>query len=150
MCIGTIRVPMRFCARPLNSFSKAYCCGKVKPRTNAQPWKCYFGYHLYASLQTVVFVVQHLFDEAQIMADNVRPPVHGDQWQYIYRLGLHMKQSLATVSAVFAPACLSHILLMGKEWNLIDVNGVNLASALNCMLVQARRRPALLTRWANG
>ena len=76
--------------------------------------------------------MQYLFDEAQIMADNVRQPVHGDQWQYIYRLRLHMKQYLAKVSAVFAPACLSHILLMRKEWNLIDVNGVNLASALNC------------------
>ena len=101
-------------------------------RHRAHPWKCYFGYHLYASLQTVVFVVQHLFDEAQIMVDNVGPPVHGDQWQYIYRLGLHMKKSLANVSVVFAPACLSHILLMWKEWNLIDVSGIHLESALNC------------------
>jgi O-palmitoleoyl-L-serine hydrolase len=46
----------------------------------------------------VVFVVQYLFDEAQIMADNVGPPVHGEQWQYIYRLGLHTKHTLANVS----------------------------------------------------
>lgn len=46
----------------------------------------------------VVFVVQYLFDEAQIMADNVGPPVHGDQWQYIYRLGLDIKHSLTNVS----------------------------------------------------
>lgn len=46
----------------------------------------------------VVFVVQYLFDEAQIMADNVGPPVHGEQWQYIYRLGLHTRHTLANVS----------------------------------------------------
>ena len=46
----------------------------------------------------VVFILQYLFDEAQIMADNVGPPVNGDQWQYIYRLGLQTKHSLANVS----------------------------------------------------
>ena len=49
-------------------------------------------------LTAVVFVVQHLFDEAQITADNVGAPLHRDQWQYIHNLGLDMKNTLANVS----------------------------------------------------
>ena len=45
-----------------------------------------------------VFVIQHLFDEAQITADNVGAPVHRDQWRYIHNLGLDMKSTLANVS----------------------------------------------------
>jgi len=46
----------------------------------------------------VVFIVQHLFDEAQITADNVGAPIHRDQWQYIHHLGLDMKNTLSNVS----------------------------------------------------
>ena len=46
----------------------------------------------------VVFVIQHLFDEAQITADNVGAPVHGDQWQYVHNLGIDMKNTLSNVS----------------------------------------------------
>ena len=46
----------------------------------------------------VVFVVQHLFDEAQITADNVGAPIHRDQWRYIHNLGLDMKNTLSNVS----------------------------------------------------
>jgi len=48
----------------------------------------------------IVFVVQHLFDEAQIIADNVGPPVTRQQWQYLYRLGLDVRNSLSNVSCV--------------------------------------------------
>ena len=48
----------------------------------------------------IVFVVQHLFDEAQIVADNVGPPVTREQWQYLYRLGLDVRNSLSNVSSV--------------------------------------------------
>jgi len=46
----------------------------------------------------IVFIVQHLFDEAQIIADNVGPPVTRQQWQYLYRLGLDVRNSLSNVS----------------------------------------------------
>ena len=46
----------------------------------------------------IVFVVQYLFDEAQIIADNVGPPVTRQQWQYLYRLGLDVRNSLSNVS----------------------------------------------------
>ena len=45
-----------------------------------------------------VFVVQHLFDEAQITADNVGPPVKKEQWQYIHNMGEDMKLTLMNVS----------------------------------------------------
>ena len=50
------------------------------------------------SVTAVVFVIQHLFDEAQITADNVGAPVHRDQWHYIHNLGLDMKNTLSNVS----------------------------------------------------
>ena len=46
----------------------------------------------------IVFIVQHLFDEAQIIADNVGPPVTRQQWQYLYRLGIDVRNSLSNVS----------------------------------------------------
>ncbi len=60
-------------------------------------------YCLYISLSACgfpapVFVVQYLFDEAQITADNVGPPVKKKQWQYIHDLGQDMKQTLRNVS----------------------------------------------------
>jgi len=45
-----------------------------------------------------VFVVQYLFDEAQIAADNVGAPIHRDQWRYIHDLGLDMMNTLSNVS----------------------------------------------------
>jgi hypothetical protein len=48
-----------------------------------------------------VFVVQHLFDEAQITVNNVGPPVKKSQWQYIHRIGQDMKTTLSNVSWVF-------------------------------------------------
>ena len=50
------------------------------------------------SVTAVVFVIQHLFDEAQITADNVGAPVHRDQWHYIHNLGLDTKNTLSNVS----------------------------------------------------
>jgi len=55
-----------------------------------------------AMTTAIVFIVQHLFDEAQIIADNVGPPVTRQQWQYLYRLGLDVRNSLSNVSLVAA------------------------------------------------
>ncbi|KAK2141445.1 hypothetical protein LSH36_1096g00010 [Paralvinella palmiformis] len=105
-------------------------CKSIYPER--EQWKCYFGYRIYSTLKTPVFVVQHLFDEAQITADNVGPPIKKEQWQYIHNIGKDMKQTMMNVSAVFAPACLSHILLTRSEWHRISVQGVTLPDALKC------------------
>ena len=44
-----------------------------------------------------VFVVQHLFDEAQIAADNVGTPTKKEQWTYIHHLGHDMRHTLLNV-----------------------------------------------------
>ncbi|XP_074662376.1 palmitoleoyl-protein carboxylesterase notum1-like [Tubulanus polymorphus] len=95
-------------------------------------WRCYFGYNIYSTLQTPVFVIQHLFDEAQITADNVGPPVHPNQWQYIHKVGDQTKKSLHNVSAVFATACLSHMVLTRSDWQNLVIGDISLPNAIKC------------------
>lgn len=83
-------------------------CAKDYP---GQEWKCYFGYRIYQSLRTPLFVVQWVFDEAQMTVDNVGSPVTRSQWNYIHRLGKELRKSLQNVTALFAPSCVSHTLL---------------------------------------
>ena len=45
-----------------------------------------------------VFVIQHLFDEAQITVDNVGPPIKKEQWQYIHNMGKDIANTLRNVS----------------------------------------------------
>jgi len=58
-----------------------------------------------------LYVVQHLFDEAQILVDNVfeQTQVRSDtsaalvapaQWQYLYNLGQEVRRTLKNVSYV--------------------------------------------------
>ncbi|XP_036355509.1 palmitoleoyl-protein carboxylesterase notum1-like, partial [Octopus sinensis] len=98
----------------------------------SEKWRCYFGYRLYPTLKTPVYIVQFMFDVAQLTADNVGPPVHKEQWQYIHQLGLDIKESLKNVSAVFAPACMSHIMLMKRDWNQVTVGQVTLPQSIYC------------------
>lgn len=76
-----------------------------------EEWKCYFGYRIYSTLKTPLFVVQWVFDEAQMTVDNVGNPVTRAQWNYVHRLGQELRRSLQNVTALFAPSCVSHTLL---------------------------------------
>ncbi|XP_010185557.1 PREDICTED: protein notum homolog, partial [Mesitornis unicolor] len=76
-----------------------------------EEWNCFFGYKIYPTLRCPVFVVQWLFDEAQLTVDNVHltgQPVQEGQWLYIQNLGRELRNTLKDVTASFAPACLSH------------------------------------------
>ncbi|CAH1799058.1 unnamed protein product [Owenia fusiformis] len=95
-------------------------------------WRCYFGYRMYPTLRTPVFVVQHLFDEAQITFNNVGPPVKKEQWHYIHKVGEKIKNTLLNVSAVFAPACLSHIVLTRSDWKEVAIKDITLPHAIKC------------------
>lgn len=108
--------------------------------TQSERWRCYFGYRLYPTLKTPVYIVQYLFDVAQLTADNVGPPVHKEQWQYIHKLGREIKESLKNVSAVFAPACMSHIMLMKRDWNLVTIGKVSLPHSIYCWESSSGRR----------
>lgn len=76
-----------------------------------EPWLCYFGYRIHRTLRTPVFVVQWVFDEAQMTVNNVGNPVTRAQWNYIHKLGQDLRKSLENVTALFAPSCVSHTLI---------------------------------------
>uniref|UniRef100_A0A4W3JYZ6 Notum, palmitoleoyl-protein carboxylesterase a n=1 Tax=Callorhinchus milii TaxID=7868 RepID=A0A4W3JYZ6_CALMI len=135
-CLDTIS-----CA-PTEAIKKGirYWNGEVPERCKKQfkdgeEWNCFFGYKIYPTLKSPLFVVQWLFDEAQLTVDNVHltgQPVQEGQWNYIQNLGRELKNTLKDVPAVFAPACLSHEVITKSYWLNIHVKGVPLARALHC------------------
>ena len=62
------------------------------------PWRCFFGYRVYPTLRSPLFVFQWIFDEAQMTVDNVGTPVTKAQWNYIHKMGLEVKRSLENVT----------------------------------------------------
>ncbi|XP_072339742.1 palmitoleoyl-protein carboxylesterase notum1a [Scyliorhinus torazame] len=100
-----------------------------------EEWNCFFGYKIYPTLRSPLFVVQWLFDEAQLTVDNVHltgQPVQEGQWNYIQNLGRELKNTLKDVPAVFAPACLSHEVITKSYWLNLQVKGISLPRALHC------------------
>uniref|UniRef100_A0A8C8S9F6 Notum, palmitoleoyl-protein carboxylesterase n=1 Tax=Pelusios castaneus TaxID=367368 RepID=A0A8C8S9F6_9SAUR len=100
-----------------------------------EEWNCFFGYKIYPTLRCPVFVVQWLFDEAQLTVDNVHltgQPVQEGQWLYIQNLGRELRNTLKDVAASFAPACLSHEIITRNHWTDIQVKGTSLPRALHC------------------
>ncbi|OXB81099.1 UNVERIFIED_CONTAM: hypothetical protein H355_005029 [Colinus virginianus] len=106
-----------------------------------EEWNCFFGYKIYPTLRCPVFVVQWLFDEAQLTVDNVHltgQPVQEGQWLYIQNLGRELRNTLKDVTASFAPACLSHeiitrnVVCLFSHWTDIQVKGTSLPRALHC------------------
>ncbi|KPP77510.1 protein notum-like [Scleropages formosus] len=84
-----------------------------------EEWNCFFGYKLYPTLTSPVFVVQWLFDEAQLTVDNVHltgQPMQEGQWRYIQNLGNELRSTLKDV----------------PYWMDIQVKGTSLPRALQC------------------
>nr|CAD7607635.1 unnamed protein product [Timema genevievae] len=102
-----------------------------------EPWRCYFGYRSYPTLTAPLFVFQWLFDEAQMTADNVGPPVTKQQWDYIHKMGDSLRHSFHNVTALFAPSCISHTVLTKKDWQGVKINEVSLPQALRCWEMQS-------------
>ncbi|XP_057374121.1 palmitoleoyl-protein carboxylesterase notum1-like [Daphnia carinata] len=102
----------------------------------AQPWRCYFGHHLHRTLKTPLFIFQWLFDEAQMLADNVGPPMSKEQWDYIHAVGDDLRRTFANVSAVFSPSCISHTVLTKRDWQSIRIGDISLPQALRCWELQ--------------
>lgn len=104
-------------------------------RFPSEPWRCFFGYRLYPTLQTPLYVVQYQYDEFQIHVDGM---TRGRMWneherlQYIRSLSDAIRSTLANVSAVFAPSCMSHVVLTKQDWHKVAVKGVTLPDALQC------------------
>ncbi|XP_053713050.1 carboxylesterase notum2-like [Synchiropus splendidus] len=100
-----------------------------------EEWQCFFGHKLYSSLTTPLFVVHWLFDEEQLRMENIYvggQTLSDAQWQFIQNLGTELKNSLTDVTAVFAPSCLSHVLITKSNWMSFQVKGTSLPRALQC------------------
>nr|XP_054315659.1 palmitoleoyl-protein carboxylesterase NOTUM isoform X2 [Pongo pygmaeus] len=100
-----------------------------------EEWNCFFGYKVYPTLRCPVFVVQWLFDEAQLTVDNVHltgQPVQEGLRLYIQNLGRELRHTLKDVPASFAPACLSHEIIIRSHWTDVQVKGTSLPRALHC------------------
>ncbi|XP_027872960.1 inactive palmitoleoyl-protein carboxylesterase notum1b [Xiphophorus couchianus] len=100
-----------------------------------EEWSCFLGYKVYPTLKSPVFVIQWLFDEAQLTVDNIHltgQPLHEAQWRYIQNLGQELRNTLRDIPAMFAPACLSHELITRTYWMDIQVKGTSLPRALHC------------------
>ncbi|ELW68192.1 Protein notum like protein [Tupaia chinensis] len=139
--LGTDCVDATTCA-PTEAIRRGlrYWNGVVPERCRRQfkegeEWNCFFGYKVYPTLRCPVFVVQWLFDEAQLTVDNVHltgQPVQEGQWAYIRNLGRELRSTLRDVAASFAPACLSHEIITRSHWTDIQVKGTSLPRALHC------------------
>ncbi|XP_026874514.2 carboxylesterase notum2 [Electrophorus electricus] len=100
-----------------------------------EEWQCFFGHKLYSFLSTPLFVVQWLFDEEQLRAENIYvggQSLSEHQWTYMQNLWKELKNSLKNVTAVFAPSCLSHTLITRSNWMDFQVKGMSLSRALQC------------------
>ncbi|KAL4658172.1 palmitoleoyl-protein carboxylesterase notum1a precursor-like [Arapaima gigas] len=80
-------------------------------------WNCFFGYRVYPTIKSPVFVVQWLFDEAQLTVDNIHltgQPVQEGQWRYIQNLGN------------------DNVFVCHSYWMDIQVKGTSLPRAIHC------------------
>uniref|UniRef100_A0A8C1R685 Notum, palmitoleoyl-protein carboxylesterase a n=1 Tax=Cyprinus carpio TaxID=7962 RepID=A0A8C1R685_CYPCA len=116
-----------------------YWAGVVPERCRqayeGKEWNCFFGYKVYPTIKRPVFIVQWLFDEAQLTVDNIHltgQPVQEGQWRYIQNLGTELRNTLKDVPAMFAPACLSHEFITRNYWTDVQVKGTSLPRALHC------------------
>ncbi|XP_075895273.1 inactive palmitoleoyl-protein carboxylesterase notum1b [Nelusetta ayraudi] len=100
-----------------------------------EEWKCFFAPKIYLSLKSPIFVVQWLFDEAQLILLNInltgRPFTEG-QWRFMHNLEQQTRATLRDVAATFVPACMEHILLTRANWIDFRVKGTSLPRALHC------------------
>ncbi|PVD28602.1 hypothetical protein C0Q70_11195 [Pomacea canaliculata] len=99
-------------------------------------WRCYFGHRFYHMLKTPVYIIQNLYDAAQIKVDNILDENNGGdfnaKWQYLLKLGEEVKATLENASAVFAPACISHDVLLNSKWHKLSIDGVTLSQSIYC------------------
>ncbi|CAG5122952.1 unnamed protein product, partial [Candidula unifasciata] len=100
-------------------------------------WRCFFGHRVYPSVKAPVFIIQNMYDAAQIQVNNVfdealQTQLTSEQWRYLLNLGEQMKGTLHNLSAVFSPGCVAHEVLLKPEWHKLIIDGVSLPESLHC------------------
>ncbi|XP_067951543.1 palmitoleoyl-protein carboxylesterase NOTUM-like isoform X2 [Watersipora subatra] len=140
-------------------------CRRAYP---AEPWRCFFGYRVYPYIKSPLFVITYLYDEAQVVASmggfsgyqQAQQDTHAKRntqsATYMRELARLMNHTLSNVSAVFAPSCLDHELLLNSKWHSISINEVTLFEALRCwegsqeMTNRPRQEPPSPYPWTSG
>ncbi|KAM7538677.1 hypothetical protein Aperf_G00000053710 [Anoplocephala perfoliata] len=105
-------------------------------------WQCYLGPVIYSHIRSPTFIIQSLFDEAQLQMTRALLLTGGSysKLAYIQNLGKAVAKSLDTVQGVFAPACTDHEILTTNHWAQLMVDSQSLQDTLNAW-------DAHLTRW---
>nr|CAH8871774.1 unnamed protein product [Trichobilharzia regenti] len=105
-------------------------CRKAHPK--GQKWKCYLAPFMYPHLRTPVYIVQSLFDEAQMQMSKVPLLTGGtySKWAYIQNLGKEVARSLQSAGGVFAPSCLDHEILTKNNWVHKMIGTISLVNAI--------------------
>uniref|UniRef100_H3D966 Notum, palmitoleoyl-protein carboxylesterase n=1 Tax=Tetraodon nigroviridis TaxID=99883 RepID=H3D966_TETNG len=100
-----------------------------------EEWMCFFGYKIYPTLKSPVFVVEWLFDLIQLMVYNATvmgQPLLWGEWEYLQSFGKETRRTLLHTAAAFAPSCLAHELINSNSWIEFRVKGTSLPAALRC------------------
>ncbi|CAH8560223.1 unnamed protein product [Schistosoma turkestanicum] len=105
-------------------------CRKAHPKE--EKWKCYLAPFMYPHLRTPVYIVQSLFDEAQMQMSKVPLLTGGtySKWTYIQNLGKEVALSLQSAGGVFAPSCLDHEILTKNNWVHKMIGTISLVNAI--------------------
>uniref|UniRef100_A0A3Q0KCP5 Putative notum n=1 Tax=Schistosoma mansoni TaxID=6183 RepID=A0A3Q0KCP5_SCHMA len=105
-------------------------CRKAHPKE--EKWKCYLAPFMYPHLRTPVYIVQSLFDEAQMQMSKVPLLTGGtySKWVYIQNLGKEVARSLQSAGGVFAPSCLDHEILTKNNWVHKMIGTISLVNAI--------------------
>ncbi|GAU93431.1 hypothetical protein RvY_05373 [Ramazzottius varieornatus] len=106
--------------------------GRCMSSHRHEPWNCFYGSNIYSTLQSPVFIFQWLYDEAQLMASNAFVPRTKAQGLYVQSIRTKLIRDLQNVSAVFAPACVGHVVLNDRQWTSFSIDGVSFGEALRC------------------
>ncbi|XP_071955084.1 palmitoleoyl-protein carboxylesterase notum1-like isoform X2 [Antedon mediterranea] len=102
-------------------------------------WRCFFGFRIYQTLRTPVYIVQWLYDEAQLTINLVSliPPTELEEWNYMQKTAKEVRASLKNVSAVFATCCYGHMILESNDWTKMAVRNNYLRHSLKCWLASS-------------
>lgn len=110
----------------------------IRNKTPDKQHLCFFGDELYPYIKSPVFIIQWIYDLAQIRGDNPElernPMLLGKRryFQYMAYLGQRVRLSLKPVRSFFAPSCLGHTILTREQWLKARVSSTSLADALHC------------------
>ncbi|KAG5445694.1 Palmitoleoyl-protein carboxylesterase notum [Clonorchis sinensis] len=105
-------------------------CRQNQPKE--EKWKCFLAPFMYRYIKTPVYIVQSLFDEAQMQMSKVPLLTGGTygKWTYIQKLGKQVAQSLQNIKGVFAPSCIDHEILTKNNWVHKAIGNTGLVDAL--------------------